>query len=1183
MKKFYHLFLFLLLFYCKSYEAISQTGCDLNLIRQTFTNAGCTELQNCLSSCSMYFYNPLSQTGDAAQAWAQNYGAGLVSLQSGTENSCIVTDLNNNGFSGIIWIGFNDIASEGSFVWYDQSPIVYTNWHSGEPNNSGNEDCVQIYPDGQWNDLNCASGGSKSVIEVNLCPQTTINPTATSICAGQSVTLTASTILGSSPYTYGWVSNLGGFTSSSYGPTVTPLTTTTYSVTSTDRYGCTSNASVTINVNTSLNASIGGGGTVCLNEPPALVQFTGTNGTAPYTFTYMIDGGAQQTVTTTSGSSVSVSAPSNAAGNSVYTLLRVTDSNGCSQARSGDDTVTVTPLPTATISGDTSICQNATGVNITFKASSATPVPYTFTYTINGGPNQTITTPLNDTMVSIPVSTTTGGTFVYSLVSVESWNHPLCAQTQNGTATVVVNALPTALVSGTTDVCRNSVSPNVTFTGAAGTAPYTFTYTINNGSTQTITTTSGNSVNAQALTMSAGTFTYTLVSVQDANCPQTQTDTAAIKVEPLPTATITGTTAVCKNNASPNITFTGANGTAPYTFTYTINGVAQPTVTTTSGNSTTVSVPTSVAGSFVYGLVGIKDSSPPACLNPQTSTATITINPLPTANAIGTTAVCKNAISPAIKFIGASGTPPYTFTYTINNGASQTVVSTSGDTAIVNAPTANTGVYTYKLLSVEDASASTCNQAQTDSAIVTVNGLPTAIITGSTTVCKNETGPQLAFTGTGTTLPYTFSYTINNGSPQALVCAAGDSIATIAAPTTVDGTFLYSLISVQDASSTTCVQLQTDTAQVIVNPLPTAQITGTTSICDGNAAPTITFTGASSTTPYTFTYNLNNGSNQTVSSTNGNSASITAPNTPNGLYTYTLISVQDGSNNACFQTQNGTALITINPNPIVTFTSSDSLGCSPLCINFIDQSNIATGANILQTWKFGDGIINTNAAHCYINDPSNGGSYSNPINYTVTLIVTSDSGCVDSLTKTNFISTNPNPDASFTLNPQKANIVNPIIALTNTSLGATSWQWSFGDSTTISTDQNPLPHTYADTGSYQVMLITTNQFQCVDTAFETVVIEPDFMFYIPSAFSPNGDGLNDYFICKGLFFTDFELRIFDRWGNLIFTSTDVNIGWDGKSNKTGNLVQQETYVYAIHLTDLTKKVHTYRGIVTVLK
>ena len=200
------------------------------------------------------------------------------------------------------------------------------------------------------------------------------------------------------------------------------------------------------------------------------------------------------------------------------------------------------------------------------------------------------------------------GTFTYNLVSVQDASPAACSQLQTGSATVTVNPLPTATISGSATVCEGAALPDVTFTGGAATPPYTFTYNINGGPNLTVTTASGNSITVAVPTNAAGTFTYNLVSVQDASsttCSQLQAGNAIVTVNPLPTATIAGTTTVCQNAARPLITFTGASATAPYTFTYNINGGADQTVTTVSGNSVTVAAPTNVAGTFTYNLVSV--------------------------------------------------------------------------------------------------------------------------------------------------------------------------------------------------------------------------------------------------------------------------------------------------------------------------------------------------------------------------------------------------------------------------------------------------------------------------------------------------------------------------------------------------------------------------------------------------
>lgn len=270
-------------------------GCDLVDITNAFTDAGCIELDACSSDCSMYFLNPQSMTGDEAQVFAESLGANLVSVQSQAENDCILNALNAIGESGTIWIGLNDATTEGTFVWYDQSPVVYTNWASGEPNQNGNEDCVQIYPTGSepgmWNDLDCNDGNTKSIIEVNLCPVVDAGPDIT-ICDGETATIQSNpTILGSAPYTYQW-SNGGP---ADYPNSVTPSTTTDYVLSSEDQYGCIGSDTMTVEV-TPLPSqpSVSVNGPVCPGENGVFTISGGAN----QVITYSLDGGlTTQTVT----------------------------------------------------------------------------------------------------------------------------------------------------------------------------------------------------------------------------------------------------------------------------------------------------------------------------------------------------------------------------------------------------------------------------------------------------------------------------------------------------------------------------------------------------------------------------------------------------------------------------------------------------------------------------------------------------------------------------------------------------------------------------------------------------------------------------------------------------------------------------------------------------------------------
>lgn len=309
-------------------------------------------------------------------------------------------------------------------------------------------------------------------------------------------------------------------------------------------------------------------------------------------------------------------------------------------------TVNVPAMPSATVTGTTAVCQNAPGQTITFTGTDGTP-PYTFTYNINGGAPQTISTTGAATSVTVTAPTATAGTFVYNLTNVKNTPAAFCTTNITGqAATVTVNPLPTATISGTTAVCQNATQPNITFTGANGTAPYTFTYHIGAGPDLNVQTTTGNSVTVAAPTNVTGTFTYTLTAVTDGSatlCNNTASGTATVTVNPLPTATITGTTELCKNAAGPTITFTGAGGTAPYIFTYDVNGAAPTTISSDATGVATLTAPTTTAGTYVYTLHSVQESTVPTnCSQNQAGSATVIVDPLPTASFTTVAPYCES-------------------------------------------------------------------------------------------------------------------------------------------------------------------------------------------------------------------------------------------------------------------------------------------------------------------------------------------------------------------------------------------------------------------------------------------------------------------------------------------------------------------------------------------------------------
>jgi gliding motility-associated-like protein len=123
---------------------------------------------------------------------------------------------------------------------------------------------------------------------------------------------------------------------------------------------------------------------------------------------------------------------------------------------------------------------------------------------------------------------------------------------------------------------------------------------------------------------------------------------------------------------------------------------------------------------------------------------------------------------------------------------------------------------------------------------------------------------------------------------------------------------------------------------------------------------------------------------------------------------------------------------------------------------------------------------------------------------------------------------------------------NQTVQFFNQSSGAVTYEWNFGDGSfdSTSTDANPV-HYFATDGTYIVTLISTNQEGCKDTISQTLVVLPDFYFYFPNAFTPNSNGNNDLYMGYGVGIKSYRMRIFDRWGELLFETTDLYTGWDG--------------------------------------
>ena len=274
-------------------------------------------------------------------------------------------------------------------------------------------------------------------------------------------------------------------------------------------------------------------------------------------------------------------------------------------------------------------------------------------------------------------------------------------------------------------------------------------------------------------------------------------------------------------------------------------------------------------------------------------------------------------------------------------------------------------------------------------------------------------------------------------------------------------------------------------------------------------------------------------------------------------------------------------IVEIFPLPEVAFEADTNFGCQPFRAWFTDLTQIESPYSLSQwEWNFGDGlgtVSSQHPEHTYWDEEL--GDFDTGV-YSVYLKVTSANGCVSDTLYEDYMTEYPKPDALFSVNPERTEIIFPKFEITDlSSPNVVDWYYTWGDNGT-SFIQNPF-HSYQDTGHYDIVQYVTTQYGCKDTSEFKVIVDPEFRFYIPSGFTPDDDGINDKFFGSGIGIRDYQMRIYDRWGEHIFESNDTEYQWDGSYK--GEQVQNGVYIYRFDLMDVKGEPHIYRGQVTLFR
>lgn len=248
--------------------------------------------------------------------------------------------------------------------------------------------------------------------------------------------------------------------------------------------------------------------------------------------------------------------------------------------------------------------------------------------------------------------------------------------------------------------------------------------------------------------------------------------------------------------------------------------------------------------------------------------------------------------------------------------------------------------------------------------------------------------------------------------------------------------------------------------------------------------------------------------------------------------------------------------LSVTPIPELVLTADTTLGCDPFTVRF---SVLDTTGGATVDWSFGDGLTHPGPPAVV------GHSYTNPGVYDVHVLVHWPNGCDDDSTYQNMITVATVPIADFVWTKDPTDIFEPLIHFDETSgTYATGWIWDFAG---LDTAHGPsVEHLFPnDVGrSYPVQLVVSNYLGCTDTVMHEVEVQDVFLVYVPTGFTPDGDGLNEEFRVSGndIAPDDFSLMVFDRWGEKIFESNDRAIGWDGKLG--GSPVPSGVYAWKLH-------------------
>ena len=549
-------------------------------------------------------------------------------------------------------------------------------------------------------------------------------------------------------------------------------------------------------------------------------------------------------------------------------------------------------------------------------------------------------------------------------------------------------------------------------------------------------------------------------------------------------------------------------------------------------------------------------------------------------------------------------TPQPLSSFTVATSATPATCGSSNGTATA---LASGGPYTYLWSTTPPQNSPTATGLASGTYTVTVTD-NTGCSAKQFVTISNSNGPAAAFANTpvcigGNPSVFTDNSIAIQGDPIAgWVWDFGDGAsAAIQNPSHTYSTAGTFVVTLTITSQTGCTGVVTQT--VSVSALPNA-VFSSSPPCLGSAVTLMDGSVSSAGNPIMqWSWNMPGANPSTSTAQNASATYLTA-----GSHTVSLeVTSQQGCKNSISQQ------VFVYAPPVANLSGSGS-GCAPpVCVNnFADLSTSSDGNITGWNWSFPGGSPAT-----YSGQTPPQVCYNTPGNYGASLTVISQYGCSNTVTAPALINMYGLPKAEFCVSPAQSSTSDPVFNFCDLwSTDVVAWEWDFGDGTTLAgtgaLNTDPA-HSYSasvtgnDFYTFNVCLKVQNQQGCWSTVCHTVELRPEFEFYIPNAFTPNNDSKNETFFGKGRGIKEYDIWIFDRWGNAIWDCHESSgsadwdaLGteglssackWDGKnagkgadmSGNSGRLQEEDVYIWKVRLIDIFSREHSYVGHVSIVR